>query len=149
MGSSEITYIAKVGLHYSSHTVGAAVFLLHTFFFLHMEQKVSLWWDCTEEEKKKHWTLAADSRPSSSSLYSIRFYQILIPFAALAHLCGEKWELYWVSVHNTVSTASASDCFTASLALCRLTGQLVSQSFAHDQFASKPQQRNLRMTHFH
>lgn len=61
----------------------------------------------------------------------------------------EKWELYWVSVHNTVSTASASDWFTASLALCRITGQLDSHSFAHDQFTSDPQQHNLWMTHFH
>lgn len=36
----------------------------------------------------------------------------------------ERWELYCVSVHNTVSTASALDWFTASLACCRHTGWL-------------------------
>lgn len=39
-----------------------------------------------------------------------------------------KWKLYCVSVYNTVSTASASDWFTASLARCRLTGRLDSDT---------------------
>lgn len=47
-----------------------------------------------------------------------------------------KWMLYCVSVHNTVSTASASDWFTASLAQCRLTGWLDSHSFAEDPLAT-------------
>lgn len=64
-------------------------------------------------------------------------------------LCG-KWRLCRVPVHNTVSTASASDWFTASRARCSLNGAAgIHTRFDEDRSATNTQQRYLRMTHFH
>lgn len=87
---------------------------------------------------------------SYSTLYKHTKKKIVIPVPAFEPCLPSlgKWKPYCVSFHNTVSTASASDWFTASLAQCRLTGWLDSCSVAEDQFSSNTQPHNLQMTHF-
>lgn len=64
---------------------------------------------------------------------------LLLVFLPCLHSVG-KSKPSCVSLHNTVSTASASDCFTASLAQSRLRGL---------QQTALPPIHNLRMTHVH
>lgn len=91
------------------------------------------------------------SNPGHPTFYKHNKMKNLSPIPAFQPCLHslEKWELDCVSVPNTVSTASASDWFTASLAWWRLTGLLDSFSFAQDQFTTNTQQLNLWMTHFH
>lgn len=86
MGSCEIILLVKVGLHYSPHTVGAAVFLLHPFLIFYISSRKSLWWDYTEEKKKK--TLDICCR--LSAILSISLLNSILPNAHhLPTLCNQ------------------------------------------------------------